>query len=116
MRNTIAYDFGDVILVPFPFTDQSATKKRPAIVVSSRKYHHDHPDLVLVAVTSQTRVAPLSGEAVISDWSAAGLLKPSTIKPVLATVDRRLVLRKLGRLQPSDVPALQKVLNDILGP
>ncbi|MFN6463580.1 MAG: type II toxin-antitoxin system PemK/MazF family toxin [Nostoc sp. DedVER02] len=29
------YEFGDVVLVPFPFTDQTTTKKRPAVVVSS---------------------------------------------------------------------------------
>jgi mRNA interferase MazF len=31
---TVAYSFGDVVLVPFPFTDQSGTKKRPAVIVS----------------------------------------------------------------------------------
>jgi hypothetical protein len=35
---TIAHNFGDVVLVPFPFTDQSAIKKRPAIVVGSAAY------------------------------------------------------------------------------
>lgn len=30
----MSYDFGDVVLLPFPFTDQTATKKRPAITVS----------------------------------------------------------------------------------
>jgi mRNA interferase MazF len=34
-----SYDFGDVVLAPFPFTDQTATKKRPAVVVSSAVYH-----------------------------------------------------------------------------
>jgi mRNA interferase MazF len=34
MPSTTAYKFGDVVLVPFPFTDQTATKKRPAVVVS----------------------------------------------------------------------------------
>lgn len=34
-----SYKFGDVVLVPFPFTDQSASKKRPAVVVSSSAYH-----------------------------------------------------------------------------
>ena len=34
------YDFGDVILVPFPFTDQSTSKRRPGVVVSSDAYQH----------------------------------------------------------------------------
>ncbi len=46
------YDFGEVVLVPFPFTDQTMTKKRPAIVVSSAAYNSERPDLVLMAVTS----------------------------------------------------------------
>jgi mRNA interferase MazF len=33
MTNASGFDFGDVVLVPFPFTDQSGTKKRPAVVV-----------------------------------------------------------------------------------
>jgi mRNA interferase MazF len=35
MPNTTAYSFGDIVLVPFPFTDQTASKKRPAVVVSA---------------------------------------------------------------------------------
>lgn len=34
-----AYNFGDVILVPFPFTDQTQSKQRPAVMVSAARYH-----------------------------------------------------------------------------
>ena len=34
-----AYGFGGVILVPFPFTDQTGTKKRPAVIVSNAAYN-----------------------------------------------------------------------------
>jgi len=49
------YSFGDVILVPFPFTDQSQAKQRPAVVVSSARYNTERPDLILMAITSQVR-------------------------------------------------------------
>jgi mRNA interferase MazF len=39
-----ACEFGDVVLVPFPFTDQTATKKRPAVVVSSIAYNRKRPE------------------------------------------------------------------------
>jgi len=48
----IDYDFGDVVLVPFPFTDQTTKKRRPAVVVSSAAYNQKRPDIVLMAVTS----------------------------------------------------------------
>ena len=108
----IGYEFGDLVLVPFPFTDQSTAKRRPAVVVSSTAYHRERPDLVILAVTSQVRPAAAVGEAAVTKWREAGLLKPSVLKPVLATIERGLVLRKLGRLEEED---LREVLRMILG-
>ena len=47
------YNFGNVVLVPFPFTDQSNKKQRPAVVISSTKYNSERPDLVIMAITSR---------------------------------------------------------------
>lgn len=62
MPPTTSYSFGDIVLVPFPFTDQSRTKRRPAVVVSSRAYHLNRPDLIIMAVTSQVRPAGAIGD------------------------------------------------------
>lgn len=110
-----SYDFGDIVLVPFPFTDQSGIKKRPAVVVSSIAYNTARLDLILMAVTSQVRPVTAFGEVAISDWQKAGLLKPSVIKPVMTTVERRLIVRKLGRLEQADRAALNKMLPVITG-
>jgi mRNA interferase MazF len=116
MPNTTGYSFGDLVLVPFPFTDQTATKKRPAVIVSSSAYHRDRIDVVGMAVTSQTlRPTRAPGEVPIRLWQQAGLPKPSLIKPVLATLDRTLILRKLGALQGEDQQALRAALQQILG-
>jgi len=115
MPTTIDSEFGDIVLVPFPFTDQTTTKKRPAVVVSSDAYHRDRPDLILMAVTSQVRPATRVGEAAVQQWKEAGLLKPSVLKPLLATVEKRLVIRKLGKLEDQDRDALRRSLKTILG-
>ena len=109
------YGFGDVILVPFLFTDQSASKKRPAAVVSSQAYNLSRQDVVVMAVTSQLRPFAGLGEVWISEWQRAGLLKPSAIKPVLATLEQRLVIRRLGNLHPDDLAALRRAISDVLG-
>jgi mRNA interferase MazF len=61
-----ALHFGDVIVVPFPFTDQSATKKRPAVVVSSDSYQRERPDVILMAITSQLRPTLGVGEVAVA--------------------------------------------------
>jgi mRNA interferase MazF len=115
MPITTGYSFGDIVLVPFPFTDQTAAKKRPAIVVSSEAYHRDRRDVIVMAVTSQARPASGIGESAVDGWKDAGLLKPSVVKPVLATIDRDLILRKLGTLRDDDRAAVQRTLSAILG-
>jgi len=44
-----AMAFGDIVLVPFPFTDQTAAKRRPAVVISAEGYNARHPDVILMA-------------------------------------------------------------------
>ena len=110
-----AYNFGDVILVPFPFTDLQQSKQRPAVIVSGPRYHTERPDLIVMAITSQVRPPPVFGEAPIRDWQAAGLLKPSIIKPVLATLEQRLVRKTLGRLSEADRTSLKAALQSIVG-
>ena len=115
MRPTTSYSFGDIVLVPFPFTDLSATKRRPAVVVSSAAYHDARPDLIIMAVTSQARPAGAVGEFQIKDWKGAGLIKPSVVKPVLATIEASLVLRRLGRLKTEEQQTLRKTIGTIVG-
>jgi mRNA interferase MazF len=115
MPNTTTYEFGDIVLVPFPFTDQSATKKRPAVVVSSEVYHRQRPDVIVMALTSQFRLEQTIGDVVVEHWQSAGLLKPSVLKPLLATIERSLVLRIMGKLHPEDRSTLRNSLDQIIG-
>jgi mRNA interferase MazF len=115
MPPTIGYSFGDVVLVPFPFTDQTGLKKRPAVIVSSTAYQTQRRDVVIMAITSQIRPRPAFGEFTLAEWKKAGLIAPSAVKPVLATIEKRLILRTLGRLQPADVRSLRTSLDQILG-
>ena len=109
---TMPFEFGDIVLVPFPFSDQSTAKQRPAVVVSSSGYQVQRPDVILLAVSSQVH----AGDLPVRGWREAGLLKPSVFKPVLTTLEQRLVRRKLGQLNPDDRRALQDLLTSILGP
>lgn len=107
--------FGDIVLVPFPFTDQTAVKRRPAVVVSAIGYNARHPDIILMPVTSQLRGDARPDDVVIENWDEAGLLKPSAVKPIVATLEGGLVLRQLGKLADKDREALAENLEALLG-
>jgi mRNA-degrading endonuclease toxin of MazEF toxin-antitoxin module len=115
MPTMIGCEFGDVVLVPFPFTDQSTSKKRPAVVISNANYHRERPDYIIMAITSRMRILAPIGDVTVRSWREWGLLKPSIIKPVIATIERDLVLRKLGALEPEDQSGLRTAISTILG-
>src|SRR5436305_1646608 len=96
-RSFMAFQRGDVLLVPFPFSDLSATKVRPAVVVSGSLYHATEPDIILAAVTSKITAATGPMDYILSDWQAAGLRQPSAFKPVLLTLDPARVLHQMAR-------------------
>ena len=109
------FKFGDVVLVPFPFTNQAGSKKRPAVIVSSTAYNLTRQDIVLMAITSQIRTSFKSDEIEIIEWKKTGLLKPSVIKPVFTTVVKSLIIRQLGSLKDNDIKNLKQILHTILG-
>ena len=115
MPATTSYSFGDIVLVPFPFTDQTGIKKRPAVIVSSAAYNAARRDVIIMAVTSQARPASVIGELHVKDWKGAGLIKPSVIKPVITTIEKSLVIRRLGRLKQDEQEALRKALGKVVG-
>lgn len=51
----------------------------------------------------------------VQDWQSAGLLKPSVIKPVIATIEQSLVIRVLGQLKQEDQTALKTAIRMIIG-
>lgn len=110
-----SYSFGEVLLVPFPFTNQTTTKKRPTVVISSNSYNQQKADIILIAITSQIKQPLQLGEHFIAEWAAAGLLKPSVIKPIVTSLEKSLVLKSLGHLQPVDKHGLENILQQVIG-
>jgi len=68
-----------------------------------------------MAVTSQMQSANYFGDMTISQWQQAGLLKPSVIKPIFTTVEKGLVLKKLGSISDNDRKELKKAIQSIIG-
>jgi len=83
-------------------------------MVSSNQYNQQRPDLILAAITSQIATVLQFGETEIIHWSKAVLLKPSIIKPIVTTIEKKLDLKKLGKLDDLDIKSLKIFLQNIL--
>jgi mRNA interferase MazF len=101
---------GDIVLVPFPFSDLRTTKVRPAVVVSGALYHTAEPDLLLAALTSRLAAATGALGYVLRDWQAAGLRFPSAFKPVLLTLEPGRVLHHVRALTSHDLSEVDRRL------
>lgn len=110
----MAYERFDVVVVPFPFTDSAASKRRPALVLSNEKaFNLPAGHSVMAMITSAGNAAwPL--DVAISDGNAAGLTAASLVRMKLFTLDNRYILRRLGRLSASDRKAAEIALKQLL--
>lgn len=99
----------DIILVPFPFTNLTTSKKRPALVVSPNKYNEGE-DIVIAFITSKLDNPRKPGDYKIIKWKEAKLPLPSMIRMKFATIDRNIVIKSLGRLSVLDREKFQKLL------
>ena len=101
---------GDLVLVAFPYTSGGQTKNRPALVILDI----GDADLILARVTTQATATPF--DVVLTEWQAAGLLAPSTVRlHKLATVEKARVHRVLGTLQPVDRQQVSAVMRRTYG-
>jgi mRNA interferase MazF len=101
------YDAFDVVLVPFPFTDKTTVKKRPAMVLSSARFQHEHQHLTLAMITTAGHSA-WACDVPLGNWVAAGLNAPSIFRLKVFTLDSMFIIKKLGCIADSDRPAIQE--------
>jgi mRNA interferase MazF len=106
MPSTTRYRRGDIVLVSFPFTDLSSSKRRPALVISPDAFNQASQDVVLAAITSQGLED--GGLTIEPGDCIDGILpKPSVVKPAkLFTMHTTLVLKKICALGPDKLSAV----------
>lgn len=103
-----------MFLINVRFTDDSGSKKRPAVIVSTEAYHGDCADAVLVPLTSNTTSRLRLGDHAVPDWSRAGLPKASIAKATPQTIERSTMGRRLGSLTTRDLSGVVQRLRSIL--
>ena len=112
------YKRGDIVLVPFPFTDFSTLKQCPALIISSDAFNRSREDVILVALTSQTESASKGGNYHIkgAEQKRSGLLREGVaLVGKIITIDQRLIRNRLGNLSPKVLEEISKRISKIIG-
>jgi mRNA interferase MazF len=104
----------DIVVVPFPYADKLAEKRRPAVVISATAVS-DRYKLVWLAMVTSASNPRWDCDVDISDLKPTHLPAPSRIRPVkIATADTACVLRRIGQLSAADAKALRAKLHSFL--
>ena len=89
---------GDIVVIPFPYSDLTNSKKRPAMVLSDLK----GDDFILCQITSQFIRDSYAIALDSSDFQRGSLKKPSNIRPNrLFTAEKSIIIRKVGTVKPA---------------
>ena len=98
---------GDVLLIPFPYSDLSGVKVRPVVVVSIPAYQAIRGELLVAYLTSQVTALHPTFDYLLTDWRTVGLLKPTVMKPRLAVIKKTLVRYSIGKLSARDLAEVE---------
>jgi mRNA interferase MazF len=113
MQPMATYKQFDVVVVPFPFTDKTAIKKRPALVLSSELFNSGIRHSLMAMITTASHSAwPL--DIAIADLKNAGLKVPSIVRMKLFTIDHALIQKHIGYLSLQDQIAVESSLQSLL--
>jgi len=105
------YCKGDIVLIPFPFTDSSGVKVRPALVLAAPK---KSADIVLVFITSQLKTS-FPHTVTVSPCTENGLkTKSHIICSKLATLDKKVALGLLGTIDSNTLQQVDRELRTVL--
>jgi mRNA interferase MazF len=108
------YDPFDVVVVPFPYADRLAEKRRPALVVSNRKLAVH--GLVWVAMITSAGNEPWPSDVAITDLRRSGLPAPSVVRVAkIACIEPTRIDRRVGRLDKAAAKIVGQRLRGFLG-
>jgi mRNA interferase MazF len=104
---------GDVVIIPFPFSDLSGSKRRPALVAAALPGDDD----ILCQITSRHKTDTLALSLEAADFAAGGLPVDSYIRPnKIFTADRNLILAVAGHITDAKIHEAVSAIIQLVSP
>ena len=106
---------GDLLLVPFPFSDQSGRKVRPVVVVSNSKFNDYADDVIVVGITSNLSKSKYTLSLSNNELEEGRLFSLCNIKVEnILKLEKSLIIKKIGKLNGKKIEEVKFVLDSIL--
>jgi mRNA interferase MazF len=100
MTSGISFEQGEIVFVPFPFTDLTTTKKRPVLVISRTDYNRRSADIITCGITSNIKETDYSVLIESDDLVKGFLPQPSRIKiNTIFTLEKSIVIKSFGKVK-----------------
>lgn len=114
MRSGISFERGEIVFVPFPFTNLRATKKRPVLILSRTDYNKKSADFISCGITSKIRDADHSVLIESKDLSEGFLPSPSQIKVgKIFTLEKNIAIRSFGKVKEEVMKKVRAEFNKL---
>lgn len=103
----------ELLLVPFPFSDQSGRKIRPVIIVSNDNFNEYSQDIIVVGVTSNVQIDAIN--LTNNDLEEGKLFTECSIKSEnILKIDKELIIKKIGKIKKEKLRSIINRINDII--
>lgn len=107
----------DLLLVPFPFSDQSGRKVRPVIIISNNEFNENSEDLIVVGVTSNISKGEYTISLTNKDLDEGKLITQCCVKVEnMLKIDKELVIKKIGKIKKGTLKEIVNKIMEILKP
>ena len=105
----------EILLVPFPFSDQSGKKVRPVTVVSNEHYNKNSEDLIVIGITSTKTKSEYSLNLTNKDLDYGNLISPCTLKcENILKINKNLIVKKIGKINKEKLGKIREKLLRII--
>jgi len=105
----------DLLLVPFPFSDQKGRKVRPVVVMSNNEFNINSDDILVAGVTSNISKDKYTISLTNKDLDEGKLLTPCCIKAEnILKIDKSIIIKKIGKIKKDRLDLIRKIILEII--
>ena len=105
----------DLLLVPFPFSDQEGRKVRPVVVLSNQEFNERSEDVIVAGVTSNISKDKYAVRLTSGSLDEGKLFTECCVKAEnILKIDKELVIKKIGKINKETIENVRKKMVEII--